>query len=329
MKTENRQVEQADAVAREGKAAEIRGDLVAAAASYRALAELPDPVSAAEGHFRLGRLAWRQGHFEDALAAYARMLDLGNATGRDDIVARAHNGRGAVHYSRGEYAQAQACYRLAMSLTPDASRHAPFLLNLGVIANIQGDLLAAQQNYSRACALSREHHDSVIEALALHNLGMVHADLEEWDEADDAFKQALALFEAQSNRPMIASALVNRSEVLLAQAALAEAVRHCELAIAMYDELGDELGRGEAQRWQGRALRERGDMAAAERALVDAVHVAVRYRVKLLEAEASRELAVLKRTAGHTDEADRWEGRAMALFRELGAHRELAALEGA
>ncbi len=327
MKVEKGNLDQIAERAAAGEAAELRGDYDTAAAAYQVLADSAAADEAAEGHFRLGCLAWRQHQFDEALAEYERTRELAQRVGRTDLEARAHNGTGAVHYARGEYAQAGASYRVAASLTDDLVLRGRFLLNLGVLANIQGDLAGAAQSYTRACALFREHGDHASEALALHNLGMLHADLEEWDEADDAYRQALALFEAQDNRAMIANVLVNRCEVLIARGFLSEAVRQCQLATAIYDELGDELGRGEALRWQGRALREHGDAVAAEHCLVDAVHVALRYRVKLLEAEASRELAELKKSSDQPAEAARWQRRALALFRELGANRELSEMQ--
>ncbi len=327
MKVQQRVATQVGAMVAAGEAAEARGDFASAAASFQALADAGEPTVAAEGQFRLGCLAWRQSRFETALTHYERARELARVAGNRDLEARAHNGTGAVHYARGEYAQAQASYRVAMDLTEEPDLRGRFLLNLGVLANIQGDLASAAQSYSRACAVFREHGDRASEALALHNLGMLHADREEWDEADDAYRRALTLFEEQGNRPLIASVLVNRCEVLIARRALADAVHQCQLASAVYAEIGDECGRGEAQRWQGRALRERGDLAAAERCLTDAVHVAVRHRVKLLEAEASRELAAVKRAANEPAAATRWAKRALAIFRELGATREIAEME--
>ena len=84
---------------------------------------------------------------------------------------------------------------------------------------------------------------------------MLHADLEEWDEADEAYKRCLELCEAQGNKQMIANVLLNRSELSCARERYGDAVASCDLALSIYSAIGDEVGRGEAMRWKGHALR--------------------------------------------------------------------------
>ena len=311
----------------DGEAAERRGDYVRASAAYARVAESDDGATAAEGLYRLGRVEWRQGRHDAALAWYERARAKARDGALRDLEARAENGIGAVHYSRGEYAQARASYQLAMGRAADPTLIGQLMLNLGVIANIEGNLESALWHYLRARALFRDHGDQQSEALALHNLGMVHADRDEWEAADDAYRQCLGLCEFLGNRPMIAKVLLNQAEVFVAGQEFEKAVRNCELSMSISIELGDEVERGEAYRWLGYAHRRAGHAVEAERALVEAVRVAQRFRVKLLEAEASRELWELKRLAGDGDAA-RWRDRALGLFRQLGAQREIEAIEG-
>ncbi len=311
-----------------GEAAEERGDYVQAAALYAPLAEDRDPEFRAEGLFRLGRAAWRQGRFDQAVAAYGEARTAARAAGRVDLEARAENGIGIVHYSRGEYAQARASYQLAMDRTTDPVLIGRFMLNLGVICNIEGDLDNALWHYLRARALFRDNGDRASEALALQNLGMIYADRREWEASTDMYEQCLGLCEWLGNRPMVAKVLLNQTEVLVARGEFERAVHNCELSKSISVEIGDEVERGEAFRWQGYAHRMAGQADAAEIALKEALRVAQRFRVKLLEAEVSRELWELKRASGDGDTAARWRQKALDLFRELGAHRELEALEG-
>jgi tetratricopeptide (TPR) repeat protein len=308
-----------------GEAAEELGDYLAAAAAYTRAALGTGPAQAAEAHLRIARVAWRQGRHDRALGEYKRARALGAEAGRADLEARAENGVGVVHYTRGEYAQARASYQLATTLAKDPVLLGQFQLNLGALAEMEGDLEGALSHYLRARAVFRDHSAPTSETLALRNLGMIYADRQEWDAAGDAYRQCLALSEAQGNRRMIADVLLNASEVLVAHSDFAGAVRNCQLARSIYAELGDEMGRGEALRWQGHAHRKGGNMEAAEEALTEAILVAQRFRDRLLEAEASREMAALHHPRGRRD-APRWRKRAVALFYELGATRELTAM---
>lgn len=215
----------------DGEAAEQRGDYVQASAAYRRVAESEDRTAAGEGLFRLGRVEWRQGRYDAALDWYERARAMAREGRLADLEARSENGIGAVHYSRGEYAQARASYQLAMERTGDAVLIGQLMLNLGVIANIEGSLENALWHYLRARALFRDNGDQRSEALALHNLGMVYADREEWEAAGDAYQQCLGLCEFLGNRPMIAKVLLNQAEVFVAEEWFEKAVRNCEVSM--------------------------------------------------------------------------------------------------
>ena len=307
-----------------GEQAELAGDFVGAAAAYEAALDDGDADVAGRALFNLGRVAWRQGHLEAAQERFeaARAIALRGAD--DEARARAENGLGLVHYARGEYVQARAALTIARDLSRDAVLRAKALLNLGIIANIEGDLEAAQVNYTRSRAAFQQAADQAGEALALHNLGMLHADLHNWDDADDAFRQCLDLCEALGDRPLIASVLVNRSEVSCARERFDDAIADCDLAISIAAEIGAEVQRGEALRWKGRALSLARRYDAAEQVLRDALRIARRTHVKLLQAEASRDLGSGALARGDTASARKWLDRALQMFEALGARRESA-----
>ncbi|HEY2067546.1 MAG TPA: tetratricopeptide repeat protein, partial [Gemmatimonadaceae bacterium] len=217
-----------------GERAEAAGDYVAAAAAYKAVAATNDELLAAEANFRLGRVSWRQGKFAPALAAFDDARALAERQGATELVARAENGIGAVHYAKGEYAQARRAYAVATARTTDQSMKGKILLNLGVIDNIEGNLDLARAHYEQAFRLFEESGDTASATLALHNRGMVEADLRRWEDADASFLSALQLATDAGDNEMIAKTLVNRSEVLIARDALAEALDHCDRALQIY-----------------------------------------------------------------------------------------------
>jgi tetratricopeptide (TPR) repeat protein len=281
----------------EGLAAEAADDLFGAAAAYEEAARDASHRVAAEGLFRLGRLAWRRGRFDDALDYYVQARARAQQAGLHQLQARAENGIGAVHHSRGEYAQARASYWVALGLTDSDALHGKIVLNLGVIANIEGDLEAARHHYAESRTLFARAGDAEGEALALHSAGMLHADQEEWDAAEDAYDRCLRLFESTRDSQMIANVLVNRAEVFCARERFSDAVAATEHARALYSELGDERGRAEALRWEGHARARLGQVAEAEHALAECLRIATRMRLEVLRAEAERERRSLDPTS--------------------------------
>jgi tetratricopeptide (TPR) repeat protein len=316
----------ADAI-RAGYAAEEGGDFVGATAAYASLAGHADPRIVAEANFHLGRVAWKQMELDRALTHCETARALAIRLGDQDLRARVENAAGAVHVSRSEYNQAQAAYTLALDLTADLVTRGKIVLNLGVISNIQGALTQARRYYTQSLALFREADDDRGEALALHNLGLMHSDLKEWDEAEESFRGALALFERHGNKQMIAHVLENRSEVTYGRGNAQEAIGQCDLAIAIYAEIGDERGRGEALRWKGYGLRLLGRHGAAINALNESIRISQRLQIKLLEAEATRELAFVYKADNRSREARNTFVRALTMFADLGARRDLESVE--
>lgn len=309
-----------------GEASELAGEYLEASAAYTSALRDADPLVTADAHFHLGRLSWRQSRYDDSVREYEAARALAIRHGARELRARIENGLGAVHHARGAYAQARASYDLALELTSDDTQRARVLLNLGAIANIEGDLATARGFYTRSRAFFQRAAFPPGEAAALHNLGMLNADEGRWDDADDAYRQCLALLESVGDRQTIGAVLVNRSELHCARERHDEAIASCDLALSIFAELGDEASRGEPLRWKGRALRLLGRHEEAERALNESIRLAKRTQVRLLEAEASLDLglSLLEHDEGH---ARRWLERALDLFNSLGAHRDVEGVQ--
>jgi tetratricopeptide (TPR) repeat protein len=310
-----------------GERAEAAGDFLAAASAYRAVTAVADESLAAEAHFRLGRVSWRQGRFAPALGAFEDARALAARIGDAELVARIDNGIGAVHYALGDYAAARQSYGAALDATREVGMHGKIVMNLGVIENIQGNLEEARARYERARQLFEQSGDEESAMLALHNRGMVDADLGRWDDADDAFLRALALAMSRGNREMVARSLVNRTEVLIERGALDDAVAHCDRALSIYEDVSDEVGRGEALRWRARARRAAARYESAEADANEALLIAIRCGARLLEAESARDLATIRIQLGDRTGALKELRRAHALYTRLGAHREAEEVE--
>jgi tetratricopeptide (TPR) repeat protein len=305
-----------------GERAEMAGDYIAAVAAYRAVVDVPDERVAAQAYFCLGRVSWRRSRFDASLEAFESALVLARRLGDEELQARVENGIGAVHYARGDHAAARRAYAAAQALTHDDAMRGRIILNLGVIENIESNYAAASAHYEEAYRLFLESGDSDSATLALHNRGMVEADLARWDDAVRSFLAALELATKAGNREMVAKTLVNLSEVLVERGAFDKAIEHCDRALAIYAVVGDEVGRGEALRWRAHALGRSGELIAAERNANEALHIAMRCGARLLEAEASRDVGVLRGLLGDRAGGIKQLRHALVLFNELGARRE-------
>jgi len=312
-----------------GEASELAGEFLEASAAYASVLDDADPAVVADAHFHLARVHWKQSRYDDAVAEFERARVLALQHDLRELRARVENGQGIIHQSRGEMAQAKACYALALDLATDLVQRGRITLNLGVIANIEGDFALARTQYARSRTIFQQAGFATGEVMALHNLGMLEADEGHWDEAEDAYGRSLELLEQIGDRQLIGTILVNRSELSCARGRFDEAVARCDVALSIYAEVGDEAGRGEAMRWKGRALRGLKQHADAERFLHDAIRIAKRTGVRLLEAEAAFELGASCSERGDQVPARRWLTRALELFESLGAQRDVDAVRAA
>jgi tetratricopeptide (TPR) repeat protein len=305
-----------------GELAEQRGDYLEARSAYEVALEDPDPLVVATAHNCLGKLAWQQGAYAASYSAFEKARAIAMRHDSAEVRARAEIGLGNVYYARGDYERAREMYDGVRKNPAVNALRGKVLLNLGAIANIEGDMATAERHYAKACDAFAAVDDLHGQAQAWHNLGMVHADRLEWDEADAAYTESLRLSELTGNRELFGMITMNRSELSCAMGRYEEAIVRCDQALAIFSEIGAEVLRGTTLRWKARALRELGQYALAERALVETMRIAHRAQAKLLEAEAMQELGSLLNLSNDRAAAVRWLTRALETFESLGATRE-------
>ena len=305
-----------------GEAARLRGDYLEARSAFETALEDSDPVVVGTAHHCLGKLGWHEGAYEAAAASFDKARTIAMRHEAVELRARSEIGLGGVYFARGEYDRARHLYEGVKSSPCGAEFMGMLLLNLGAIANIQGDIAEAHASYTSACEFFAANGESSNELKAWHNLGMLHTDRLEWEEADACYARAWELAEQLGDREALGLILMNRSELSCAMGRYVVAVEQCDAALAIFAEFGAEIPRGTTLRWKGRAMRELGQYALAERALTEAMRIAHRAQSRLLEAEVMQELGGMLAMVGDHSAARKWMGRALELFRSLGATRE-------
>jgi len=282
---------QAEVLATLGQAYEGLGlpgtaDSVLARAMDLADARLPgDDPSGAGIRFRRALLALRYGDTERAreLADEASAI-VGRATNvpwqlRADVEWAA----GAVDVAQGRYARGEQRLVRAVDLSLDASngRHVPprYLLSLGGLHRINGDLVRAETRYEEALrfALDSLPRSGTDYGFALDGLASVLFEDPTRDRRSEAVElreRALEEVAARlgSDHPRMVPLLNNAGAAAHFVGRMDEAVAHYRRALVLAESTGTE--RNEVLRILGNlgvAERERGDIRAAEDALREAV----------------------------------------------------------
>jgi len=280
----------------------------------------------------LRRLAVMQHHrseSERARALCQRSLDVAQQIGNDLLAAEALNTLGGLDLATGSLEDARRTFLQALELG-GASRElrARVEQNLGILANIQGELREAVARYERSLEAYRHCGDEHGCAIAYHNLGMVSADRGRFEAADCYFRESRTIAERCGDRHLQGLCLVNQAEVLVARQQFEHARQNAEDALALFDQLGVRGGKADAYRVIGMVYRETGRPELAESRLRSAIDLAVAGGSVLNEAEASRELALLYQGMGRNEEALRLLNVAYRLFRRLDARVDLVNVGG-
>ncbi|HEY8793796.1 MAG TPA: tetratricopeptide repeat protein [Gemmatimonadaceae bacterium] len=311
----------------EGDEAEQRGDLQAASVAYRRLSSSEVAGPATQGLFRLGRIAWRQGRLDDALELYERARASAIVMGDDDLRAAIENGVGSVYCQRGIFTQARSSFAVAWELAVSAPLRGRVQINIGALALLLGDVEEARASYERAVEILDSINDEEGLTIALHNLALAHSEEQDWDAAERSFERCLLFAEKRGDRGLIAGAILNQAELSCESERYAEALERSEKSLAIFAELQDESGRAAALRVQGEIYRKMHQLEEAEPRLKEAIRIAGRLQLLTLEAEAARELGMVKVGRGDVTSATKWLRRALARFSLMSADEEIHAIE--
>jgi len=280
----------------------------------------------------LRRLAVQRHHRSEPARARElcrRSYDVARQIGDDGLAAEALNTLGGLDVTTGSLEDARKTFMRALELGGSSRQlRARVQQNLGIVANIQGELSEALARYERSLAAYRECGDEHGCAIAYHNLGMVSADRERFEAADCYFRESRALAERVGDVYLQALCLVNHAEVDVARQRFENARQSAENALALFDQLGVRDAKAGAYRVIGMAYRETGRLTLAESRLRSAIDLAVGAGSVLNEAEASRELALLYQAMGRNQDALRLLNTAYRLFRRLDARVDLVHVGG-
>jgi len=258
-------------------------------------------------------------------SSYKVACDLNN----EILAAEALNTLGGLALRTGEMDEARRLFEQALERGGHARElEARVEQNLGILANIRGQLVEAVRHYDRAVAAYRATNNEHGSATAYVNLGIVHTDLRQYDWADSYFDMSFKIAERAGDLHLQGMSLVNHAEAHVVRGRYDEARRNAEAALAIFDQLDSRADKSEAYKMIGMVYRETGRPALAESRLRTAIDLAVSAGSVLNEAEASRELALLMQAMGRNQDALTLLNTAHRLFRRLDARVDLVYVGG-
>ena len=257
--------------------------------------------------------------------SYSVACDAGN----DLLAAEALNTLGGLDVQTGAIEDARSNFLQALARGGESRElRARVEQNLGIVANIQGNLDEAVAHYEGSLEAYRASNDEHGCAIAYANLGIAHTDLRQYERAEGYFQQSYEIAERAGDAHLQGQCLVNHAEVHVVRGRYEDARLNAEAALAIFDQLDARSDKSEAYRILGMVYRETGRAALAESRLRSAIELAVSAGSVLHEAEASCELALLYQAMGRNQEALTLLNAAHRLFRRLDARVDLVYVGG-
>jgi tetratricopeptide (TPR) repeat protein len=297
-------------------------------------ARIPDAerVASTELAYRTGEALYHLGRMEE-LAEHASAFEAA-ARRRRDVAGtmRALNLRGIAAFELGRTEEARDAFDTLMALAEaehDDDMLARACLNLGAVANLEGDPATALTLYQLAIPVFQRLDQSRGLSQTHQSLAMSLRDLGRFDDADDAYREAMRLGLEHGYPPIVAMASLGRAELLVLRDDPAPALGLVEWGLGLARRLGDPITEGTGLRIRGRARIATAELREADADLRRALQAAVDTKNRLLEAETLRDLAALARREGDYAAAGSLGRRAADVFRSFGARHAAAAIEAA
>lgn len=174
---------------------DIEGARAEITAAHSLFQDIGDDVGRARMRLELGELAYWEQHYDIATRHFGRVVDVLTDNDAKDVLAMAHARLGAIFTERENLGTAQEHYTTALNLydqTGDTFSAANTLLELASVVQ-EEEPARARRLFERGRDLAQSAGSDYLASMALHGLGVLHADAEEWDEAVRSYKIALEL----------------------------------------------------------------------------------------------------------------------------------------
>ena len=246
--------------------------------------------------------------------------------GNRRLMAETLNALGGLELETRNLAAAEAALTEALDL---AAEHPPVLArvaqNLGIVANIRGDLPAAESHYRRSLEAFDSLGDRTGSAITLHNLGMLTADRGAHADACMLYGECEQVADVTGDTHLAALCRVNHAESLLALGRVSEGRDTVERAGRSLEALGSRFDAPDVERVLALCERAEGRDSQAETRLGRARELAQLTDARLTVAEIARDLGRLYAQTGRPTQARSALREAVEAFGDLGAMGEARA----
>lgn len=245
--------------------------------AQKILGEHPNRPLEATARNELATLLDLEGEYLDALTNYQEALDSYEALGETSYASTILFNMGTIHQRLGDLEATFEYYRQALDRlgkTGDHLQRGHMLEGLGWVYIHRGDLQKAESVLSEAMDIARAAGNTPLLAACLERIGELRVASGQPREAIESLERSLDLYHSSGSRWRQPSVLVQLAEAYVALGDPQRAVDLLNDAAALYDNVGRRTGVADSYYRIARVEKDRGNLEAARRAIVQAVAVA-------------------------------------------------------
>ncbi len=215
--------------------------------------------------------------------------------------------------------------RETLAWLPRHSRAAAFYIHqLGVIAQVRGEYAQAEDHFREALALNEELGDRYGITAGLHRLGTIAQDRGDHDTAEQFYRHALSLAEELGDRGDLAAAYHQLGTIAQDRGDYATAEEQFHIALSIAEELSDRVSIANTYHRLGMLAHHRGHFSEAERFYRQALTITEEVGNRVGTAGVHHQLGRIAQERGEYDTAEHFYRNALTINEELGNRQGLA-----
>ena len=236
------------------------------------------------------------------------------ASGADEAVVRIACAQRWMWLMRGRFAEARAAFDEAIAAVVEPLMHAAALNGAATFALHQGDTRVADELWTKALEINREHGDHGEAARCLAELGAVAVAERDFELARARYEETAVLFHELGSHLREGIAISNLAAIAADSGDLASAVEYGERAIALQRAIDDPSDLAVSLANLSPAVLRLGDVDRSRALLREAVEIAEEYGHTLLLAHTLAVAAELAAVDGDAALATKLVGATEAAF---------------
>ncbi|MCX6605429.1 MAG: CHAT domain-containing protein [Acidobacteria bacterium] len=270
--------------------------------------------------FSIGSVQAAAAQFRPALKSIQDAGRLFTLLGDQRRLAATKNFEGGMWDVLGEPLPARTAYQDALArhrANADRAGEGLVLNNLGILEANLGNWQASLSSYALALPIVQATGDRRRAALLVHNIGLAHLGLGDASQARPMFEKALAARQAVGDKRGEADTEGALGYTEISLNRPAEAIPHLERARILGTESADKLAQVRTARNYGEALRRLGRLAEAETSLRQGLALASEIQERRQGAAIGEALAIVKLEQGNAPEALTLAEAALETFRAI------------